>query len=98
MNVLVLFYFISDSIADCFVCTVIAFFIMDSNEVGVISWVISVSSLVHTLHQTIRYLMSVLALFCFISDSIAGCFVCTITACFKKDLKEIGMLSPKYPV
>jgi len=37
MNVLALFYFISYSIADCFVCTVIASFIMDLNEVGVIS-------------------------------------------------------------
>ena len=37
MNVLALFYFISDSIADCFMSTVTAFFIMDSNEVGVIS-------------------------------------------------------------
>jgi len=39
--------------------------------------------------------MSTIAFLYFISDSFANCFVCTVTACFIKDLYEIDMLSSK---
>jgi len=42
-----------------------------------------------------RYLMSVIALLNFISDYITNCFICTVTACFIKDLYEIDMLTPE---
>ena len=37
MSVLALFYFISNFIADSFVCSIAASLIIESNEVGVIS-------------------------------------------------------------
>jgi len=39
--------------------------------------------------------MSIIAFLYFNTDSFANCFICTVTACFFKNLYEIDMLSPE---